>query len=103
MKHPNATRNRKPGWLRMLRFHIRNFISGRYSRCMFNISARLRAMSRWRRASREDPRWKDQWWLLERRYTILAKKYVKLELRYMLARDELRRIREHEQAQPNRP
>ena len=93
-KHPRAMR-RKPSWWRDLKFKVRNFISGRMYRLKFNTALWFRVQTRRRRAAKMDPVWKESWWCLEKRYTKLAKKFTRMELRYMKARDEVRKLRKH--------
>ena len=97
MKHPRAERIKPSRW-RDLKFKVRNFISGRYTMCIFNICLWFRIQARRRRDAKMDPRWRESWWVLERRYTKLAKKYCKLELRYMRARDKSMRARSNGKA-----
>ena len=93
-KHPRAMRIKPSRW-RDLKFKVRNFISGRVHKWGFNMALWLRVQSRRRKAAAMDPVWKESWWCLEKRYTKLAKKFSKLELRYMKTRDELRKMRRH--------
>ena len=92
----------KQSVLRRMGFKVRNFVSGRMHRTGFNASLWFRVQARRRKAAAMDPVWRESWWCLEKRYTGLAKKYCRLELRYMKIRDELRKLRKHEQAGANR-
>ena len=76
-----------------IRFKVKNFIAGRIHRIAFNTSLWIRVQARRRKAAEMDPVWKESWWCLERRYTTLAKKYTRLELRYLKQKDLIRRLR----------
>ena len=82
---------RKFNKLRWLWFHIRNFVSGRIYRMPSNAKMRCEVKKRRRTAARRDPVWKESWWVLERRYSKLAKRMTKLELKYLMAKDLLKR------------
>ncbi len=101
MSYPTE-KEHKQSVLRGLGFKVRNFVSGRMHRVGFNTALWLRVQARRRKAAAMDPVWRESWWCLEKRYTGLAKKYCRLELRYMKIRDELRKLRKHEQAGANR-
>ena len=90
-KNPGDRMSAKSGWLGRLRFHVRNLIATRTTRICFSLAMWLRIKRRRRR--RSDPSWKESWWVLERRYSKLAKMYSKLELRYLKTRGELRRLK----------
>ena len=77
-----------------LRFKIKNFVAGRIHRVAFNTALWFKVKARRREAAKYDPVWKESWWCLERRYTKLAKRFTRLELRYLKQKDELRRIRD---------
>ena len=81
--------------LRVIGFKIRNFIAGRIHRAGFNTSLWFRVQARRRKAAAIDPVWKESWWCLERRYTMLAKKHTKLELKYLKQKDIIRRFRKN--------
>jgi hypothetical protein len=92
-KHPGAMRLKPNRW-RSFKFRFRNFIAGRIRRIGFNTSLWFKVKARRRKAAKYDPVWKESWWCLERRYTKLGKKFCKLELKYLKAKDEIRRLRE---------
>ena len=79
--------------MRKLGFKVRNLIAGRVHRIGFNVSLWFRVQARRRRAAAIDPLWKETWWCLERRYTMLAKKHTKLELKYLKQKDTIRKLR----------
>jgi hypothetical protein len=91
-KHPGAMRLKPERW-RKFRFKVRNFISGRIHRVAFNTALWFRVQARRRKAASIDPVWKESWWCLERRYTMLAKKYTRLELKYLKQKDIIRKLR----------
>lgn len=91
-KYPTKKEHETPLFRSML-FKARNFIAGRIHRIGFNIALWFRVQVRRRKAAAIDPVWKESWWCLERRYTMLAKKYTKLELKYLHQKDEIRRLR----------
>ena len=86
MSYPTP-KGRKTSILRSLMFHIRNFISSRKRKLLFNLGARARVRKRGRKRLRNDRRW------LEKRHTKLAKKFTGLELKYLNQKDEIRRLR----------
>ena len=83
----------KEKFLGKLRFNIKNFIAGRIHRIGFNTSLWFRVQTRRRKAAAIDPVWKESWWCLERRYSMLAKKHAKLELKYLKQKDTIRKLR----------
>lgn len=101
MSRPTLKEHKQSLWQKT-RFHIRNYISGRLHRWSFNTALWFRVQARRRKAAAMDPVWKESWWCLEKRYTKMAKEYCRLELRYMKVRDELRKLRKHEQAGTHR-
>lgn len=92
MKYPTK-KVHKESKLMKLGFKVRNFIAGRMHRIGFNTSLWFRVQARRRRAAAIDPLWKETWWCLERRYTMLAKKHTKLELKYLKQKDTIRKLR----------
>ena len=93
-KHPGVMRLKPERW-RRLKFKVKNFIAVRIHRIGFNVSLWFRVQARRRKAAAMDPVWKESWWCLEKRYTKMAKKYCRLELRYLKIRDELRKLRKN--------
>tara|TARA_R100000458_G_scaffold33892_1_gene31224 strand:- start:1255 stop:1545 length:291 start_codon:yes stop_codon:yes gene_type:complete len=93
MKHPGAMRLKPNRW-RELKFKVRNFIAGRIHRIKFNTVLWFKVKARRRKAAKYDPVWKESWWCLERRYTKLAKKFTRLELKYLKQKDTIRRLRD---------
>ena len=91
-KHPGMMRLKPYRW-RRFKFKVRNFIAGHIHRIKFNTVLWFKVKSRRRKSAKYDPVWKESWWCLERRYTKLAKKFTRLELKYLKQKDELRRIR----------
>ena len=91
-KYPTKKEYNEPK-LRKILFKIRNFVSGRVHRIGFNTSLWFRVQARRRKAAAIDPVWKESWWCLERRYTMLAKKHTKLELKYLKQKDIIRKLR----------
>lgn len=79
--------------LSKIAFNVRNFIAGRIHRIRFNTALWLRVQARRRKAAAIDPVWKESWWCLERRYSMLAKKHTKLELKYLKQKDIIRKLR----------
>jgi len=49
-------------------------------------------------SAKYDPVWKESWWVLERRYSRLGKRFSKLELKYLETKRELRKLRENGKA-----
>ena len=92
MTNPTKKPHKESAWKR-LGFKARNFISGRMHRIGFNTALWFKVKARRRRAAAMDPVWKESWWCLERRYTMLAKKFTKLELKYLKQKDEIRRLK----------
>lgn len=92
MKYPTK-KVHKESKLRKLGFKVRNFIAGRVHRIGFNVSLWFRVQARRRRAAAIDPLWKETWWCLERRYTMLVKRQTKLELKYLKQKEIIRRLR----------
>ena len=93
MKHPGTMRLRPDRW-RSLRFRVRNFIAGRIHRVKFDTALWFKVKARRRMAAKHDPVWKESWWCLERRYTKLAKRFARLELKYLKQKDIIRRLRD---------
>tara|TARA_R100000458_G_scaffold36681_1_gene34125 strand:- start:831 stop:1124 length:294 start_codon:yes stop_codon:yes gene_type:complete len=91
-KYPTKKEHRVPLADRIL-FKIKNFIAGRIHRIGFNTSLWFRVQTRRRKAAAIDPVWKESWWCLERRYSMLAKKHAKLELKYLKQKDTIRKLR----------
>ncbi len=91
-KYPTKKEYKVPLLNRML-FKAKNFIAGRIHRIGFNTALWFRVQARRRKAAATDPVWKESWWCLERRYTMLAKRFAKLELKYLKQKDEIRRIK----------
>ena len=91
-KYPTKKQHRVPLTERVI-FKIKNFIAGRVHRVGFNTALWFRVQARRRRAAEIDPVWKESWWCLERRYSMLAKKHTKLELKYLKQKDEIRQMR----------
>ena len=91
-KYPTKKDYNEPKLPKIL-FKIRNFIAGRIHRIGFNTSLWFRVQARRRKAAAIDPVWKESWWCLERRYTMLVKKHTKLELKYLKQKDIIRRLR----------
>ena len=74
-------------------FKLRNFIAGRVHQVGFNTALWFRVQARRRKAADMDPVWRESWWCLQRRYTMLAKKHTKLELKYLKQKDTIRKLR----------
>ena len=91
-KHPGAMRLKPERW-RRFKFKVRNFIAGRLYKIKFNTILWIKVKARRRKAAKYDPVWKESWWCLERRYTKLAKKLTKIELKYLKQKDEIRRLK----------
>ena len=91
-KYPTKKEYNDPK-LRKILFKARNFIASRVHRIRFNAALWVRVQARRRRAAEMDPVWKESWWCLERRYTMLAKQHTKLELKYLKQKDIIRRLR----------
>lgn len=54
------------------------------------------ARRRWKKGAKVDPTWQESWWVLRRRYDTLARRYTRLEMKYLSAKDRLRRFDEPE-------
>ena len=93
-RHPMAARI-KSSWWREFRFNARNFISGRLYKAKFNTILWFKIQARRKKAAKYDPVWKESWWCLERRYTKLAKRHFKLELKYIKAKDEIKGLKKN--------
>ena len=91
-KYPTKKEYDEPKLSKIL-FRIRNFIAGRIHRIGFNTALWFRVQARRRKAAAIDPVWKESWWCLERRYSMLAKKHTKLELKYLKQKDIIRKLR----------
>ena len=91
-KYPTKKKH-KTSLIKAMSFKVRNFIAARMHRVGFNAALWLRVQARRRKAAAIDPVWKESWWCLERRYTMLAKKHTKLELKYLKQKDIIRKLR----------
>ena len=85
----------RPDRWKKFKSRVKNFIAGRMHRIAFYTSLWLTVKARRRMAAKYDPVWKDSWWCLERRYTKLAKRHFKLELKYLKVKDEIKRLKKN--------
>ena len=79
-----------PSRARMIWFKMRNFLSGRFYKFVTRMAMRWEIRKRRKLSAKYDPVWKESWWVLERRYSKLAKRFSKLELKYLMAKDLLK-------------
>ena len=92
MTNPTKKPCKQSVW-KKISFKVRNFIAGRVHRIGFNAALWVRVQARRRKAADMDLVWKESWWCLQRRYTMLAKKHTKLELKYLKQKDIIRKLR----------
>lgn len=84
---------------RMLWSKLKNFLAGWSYKLTTRAAMRWEMRKRRKLSSKYDPVWKESWWVLERRYSKLAKRFSKLELKYLESKRELRKLRNNGQAE----
>ena len=84
--------------VRMMWSRLRNWLAGWLYKFVARIAMRWEISKRRRVAAKHDPIWKESWWVLERRYSMLAKRFSKLELKYLQAKRDLKKFRENGKA-----
>ena len=91
-----------PPRLRIIWSRIKNFLAGWSYKLTTRAAMRWEIRKRRKQSAKYDPVWKESWWVRERRYSKLAKRLTKLELKYLESKRELRKLRENGQAEGDR-
>ena len=83
---------------RMMLCRLRNWLDGLFYKFTTRVAMRWEIRKRRKLSAKYDPVWKESWWVLERRYSRLGKRFSKLELKYLETKRELRKLRENGKA-----